>query len=156
MHHAHQPPTRISGYRVPAAAVRTLATMDDPERLQRVHRGRRRGGAFLPVIFVLASACGPTDPEPGPEGPAGPAGPQGPQGEQGPAGPAGPAGTTGQNVSEVYGTGQLVVSGSTTVYTLIPGLIQGVNVPTDSIVHVGTSGGMQCTQAGAAYAVTDI
>ncbi len=108
------------------------------------------------ALFVLACACGPSDPDVGPEGPAGPAGPQGERGDQGPPGPAGPSGTAGQNVFEVYGTGQLVVSSATTAYTLIPGLSQLVNVPADAVVRVDTSGGMQCTQAGSAYAVADI
>lgn len=108
------------------------------------------------ALFVVASACGPSDPDPGPEGPAGPAGPQGQRGDEGPQGPAGPSGTAGQNVFEAYGTGQLVVSSATTAYTVIPGLSQIVNVPADAIVRVDTSGGMQCTQAGSAYAVADI
>jgi hypothetical protein len=87
------------------------------------------------------------DGEPGPPGPAGP---------EGPAGPPGPAGTTGQDIVEVYGTGQLQVSGSTTTYTLIPGLSTVVNVPDNARVRIDTSGGIQCTQAGNAHAVVDI
>lgn len=66
-------------------------------------------------------------------------------------------GTNGQAVYEVYGTGQLVVTTSTTSYTLIPGLTQTINVPANSIVHVHTDGGMQSTGAtSSTFSVVDI
>lgn len=96
----------------------------------------------------------------GPTGPTGPTGPVGAQGATGPAGPAGAtgaAGTTGQAVSEVYGTGQLVVSTSTTTYTLIPGLTQTINVPANCRVYVSSTGGMQSTGAtSSTYSVVDV
>jgi hypothetical protein len=71
-------------------------------------------------------------------------------------GAAGTAGTTGQNVTEVYGSGQLLVSGATTTYTLIPGLTQTITVPSNCKVYVYTSGGMQLQVATAtAYAAVN-
>jgi hypothetical protein len=64
--------------------------------------------------------------------------------------------TTGQDIYEVYGTGQLVVTSGTTVYTLIPGLSQVINVPPGYKAHVTTSGGLQCTATGSAFSVVDI
>lgn len=64
--------------------------------------------------------------------------------------------STGQNIYEVYGTGQLVVSSSTTVYTLIPGLLQVINVPSGYKAFVSTSGGLQCTATGNAFSVVDV
>jgi hypothetical protein len=65
--------------------------------------------------------------------------------------------TSGQNVHEVYGTGQLVVNASMTSYTLIPGLTQTINVPPNSVVHVRTDGGAQSTGAtSSTYSVVDI
>lgn len=102
---------------------------------------------FLSVPYALYAANGPI----GPQGPTGPAGAQGPQGA------AGPAGTTGQDVFEVYGTGQLVVSTSTSLYTLIPGLTQTINVPANCKVIVSTDGGVQSTGAtSTSYSVLDI
>ncbi|MGZ4035213.1 MAG: hypothetical protein ACXVPU_17700 [Bacteroidia bacterium] len=66
-------------------------------------------------------------------------------------------GSTGQNVYEVYGTAQLVVSTATTTYTLIPGLTQTINIPANCKVIVSTDGGMQSTGAtGSTYSVVDI
>jgi hypothetical protein len=93
----------------------------------------------------------------GPTGAAGTNGVNGVTGATGPTGAAGIAGTTGQNVTEVYGTGQLVVTTSTTTYTLIPGLTQTINVPANCKVIVNTTGGMQSTGAtSTTYSVVDI
>ncbi len=112
-----------------------------------------------------SSSGGPTGPT-GPTGPAGangtngatgPNGPAGANGANGATGPSGTAGTTGQTISEVYGTGQLVVTTSTTSYTLIPGMTQTINVPANSLVYVSTSGGMQSTGAtSSTYSVVDV
>lgn len=81
----------------------------------------------------------------------------GPQGPPGPTGATGPAGTTGQGITEVYGTSQLIVSTATTTYTLIPGLTTTVNVPSNSVVHIHTDGGVQSTGAtSATYSVVDV
>ncbi|MEO5645107.1 MAG: hypothetical protein ABIQ40_11470 [Bacteroidia bacterium] len=105
----------------------------------------------------------------GPTGPTGPAGANGlngatgatgatgPTGAAGIAGATGAAGTTGQNVTEVYGTSQLVVTNSTTTYTLIPGLTQTINVPANCRVYVTSTGGIQSTGAtSATFSVVDI
>ncbi|CAN5782728.1 hypothetical protein BH11BAC7_BH11BAC7_17460 [soil metagenome] len=102
----------------------------------------------------------------GPTGPTGPAGANGLNGATGAAGPTGAAGiagatgaagTTGQNVTEVYGTSQLVVTTSTTTYTLIPGLTQTINVPANCRVYVTSTGGIQSTGAtSATFSVVDI
>lgn len=106
-----------------------------------------------------SASGGPT----GPTGPTGPAGAAGATGASGPTGPAGltgatgPSGTTGQAITEVYGTGQLVVTTSTTTYTLIPGMTQTINVPANSRVYVSTTGGMQSTGAtSSTYSVVDV
>lgn len=80
----------------------------------------------------------------------------GPMGDPGGPGPMGDPGTTGQDIREVYGTGQLTVTSATTSFTLIPGLSQTIDVPADTIVRVDTNGGLQCTAAGAAFSVVDI
>ena len=111
------------------------------------------------VVFLIVAACsGPagTDGDPGPEGDPGAPGMTGPMGAPGDPGPMGAPGTTGQDVVEVYGTGQLVVSAATTTFVVVPGLAQTITVPTDARVRVDTSGGVQCTQAGAAYSVVDL
>jgi hypothetical protein len=59
-------------------------------------------------------------------------------------------------VFEVLGTGQLAVTNALTQYTLVPGLTQTVTVPAGAKVHVTTSGGVQCTATGSAYAVVDL
>jgi hypothetical protein len=101
----------------------------------------------------IAGATGAT----GPTGAAGAAGATGPSGFNGPTGATGPSGTTGQTITEVYGSAQLVVTTSTTSYTLIPGLTTTVNIPANSIVHVHTDGGIQSTGAtSATYSVVDI
>jgi hypothetical protein len=88
---------------------------------------------------------------------SGTVGPVGPTGPTGPTGATGASGTTGQNVTEVYGTGQLVVSTATTTYTLIPGLTQTISVPANSKVVVSTTGGVQSTGAtSTTYSVVDI
>ena len=81
----------------------------------------------------------------GTPGPQGPAGPQGPQGNEG---PQGPAGTTGQFATTVFSTGQLVLTQTTTSYTLIPGLTQTITVPANAKVYVSTNGGFQNTGTG--------
>lgn len=138
---------------------------------------------FLSVPYALYAANGPVGPagpqgpqgptgstgpqgptgNTGPQGPTGNTGPQGPTGNTGPqgptgnTGPTGPAGTTGQDVYEAVGTGQLVVSTSTSVYTLIPGLTLTINVPANSKVLVSTDGGVQSTGAtNTTYSVLDI
>ena len=110
-------------------------------------------------MFLIVAACsGPagTDGDPGPEGDPGAPGMTGPMGAPGDPGPMGAPGTTGQDVVEVYGTGQLVVSAATTTFVVVPGLAQTITVPTDARVRVDTSGCIQCTQAGAALASTAI
>ena len=106
---------------------------------------------LLSVPYAMyADSCG----NPGPQGPAGPAGPTGPTGA---TGATGPSGTTGQNIFEVYGTGQLSVGASSTTYTLIPGLTQTINVPANSLVYVSTTGGIQSTGAtSSSYSVVDV
>lgn len=64
--------------------------------------------------------------------------------------------TTGQDIYEVYGTGQLVVSSAVTSYALIPGLNQTINIPAGYKAYVSTDGGVQCTATGSAYSVVDI
>ena len=110
------------------------------------------------LALALSSCANASEGEgpPGPEGPAGAPGERGAQGATGPQGPAGPAGTAGQDVVEVYGSGQLQVGTSTLAYTLVPGLSTTVNVPADARVRIDTNGGIQCTQAGAAYAAADL
>lgn len=100
-------------------------------------------------------------------GTPGPEGPQGPQGNEGPQGPAGtngtngtngaqgPAGTTGQSGNTVFSTGQLVLTQTTTSYTLIPGLTQTITVPANAKVYVSTNGGFQNAGVGTSYAVAD-
>lgn len=93
----------------------------------------------------------------GPTGPTGPAGATGATGPTGAAGATGPSGTTGQAVYEAHGTAQLVVTTSTTSYTLIPGLAQTITVPANSVVYVHTDGGVQSTGAtSSTYSVLDI
>lgn len=68
---------------------------------------------------------------PGPEGPEGPEGPAGPQGEPGPTGPAGADGADGADGAPGAGTppddtyGEVVVSGSGTIWTLLSSGIYG-------------------------------
>ena len=94
---------------------------------------------------------------PGPQGPAGPTGPSGPAGAAGATGATGTAGTTGQDIYEVYGTGQLVVGAATTTYTLVPGLTQTINIPSNCKVFVHTDGGMQSTGAtSSTFSVVDV
>lgn len=102
----------------------------------------------------------------GPTGPTGPAGatgingatgPTGPSGANGATGATGASGTTGQAITEVYGSGQLVVTTSTTTYTLIPGLTQTIVVPSNCKVYVSSTGGMQSTGAtSTTYSVVDV
>ena len=102
---------------------------------------------FLSVPYALYAA----------NGPVGPAGPQGPIGPTGNTGPIGPAGTTGQDVYEVFGTAQLIVSTSTSLYTLIPGLAQTITIPANCKVIVSTDGGVQSTGAtNTSFSVLDI
>ncbi|MBK6521568.1 MAG: collagen-like protein [Sphingobacteriaceae bacterium] len=120
---------------------------------------------FLSVPYALYAANGPVGPAgpigptglTGPTGNTGPAGPTGNTGPTGPTGNTGPAGTTGQDVYEVYGTAQLVVSTSTSLYTLIPGLAQTITVPANCKVIVSTDGGIQSTGAtNTTFSVLDI
>ena len=78
-------------------------------------------------------------------------------GATGATGATGANGTAGQNIHEVYGTAQLVVTTATTTYTLIPGLTQTINIPAGCIVNVQTNGGVQSTGATAStFSVLDI
>ena len=104
------------------------------------------------MLFVTAACVGPT----GVEGERGPPGDQGDQGDRGERGDVGPEGTTGQDVIEVYGTGQLTVTSAFTSFVVIPGLSTQINVPDDARVTLATNGGIQCTAAGAAYSAVDI
>ncbi len=108
------------------------------------------------ALYAQTAGNAPTGPM-GPTGATGAAGATGPTGPAGVTGATGPSGTTGQSVTEVYGTGQLVVNTATTTYTLIPGLTQTINVPANCKVYVTTSGGIQSTGAtSATYSVVDI
>lgn len=110
------------------------------------------------MLLLVAACAGPAgqDGDVGAKGDPGATGMTGAMGAPGEPGPPGDPGTTGQDVLEVYGTGQLLVSASTTTYVVIPGLTQTVTVPADARVRVDTSGGLQCTLAGAAYSVVDL
>ena len=115
--------------------------------------------AFALVLAAALSLVAACPAEPGPEGERGPQGPPGEPGATGPTGatgPEGPAGTTGPDLYEVYGTGQLMVSRFSNAFTLVPGLTTTVNVPAGARVYVTTSGGVQCAEAGVAYAAVDI
>lgn len=93
----------------------------------------------------------------GATGATGSAGTAGTNGATGATGATGADGTTGQNIFEVYGTGQLVVTTATTSYTLIPGMTQTINVPAGCAVYVETNGGVQSTGAtSATFSVLDI
>jgi len=63
---------------------------------------------------------------------------------------------SGATSSDSYGTGQLIVLASTTTYTLIPGLTASINLPNNATVIITTSGGLQCSVAGTAFAAADI
>lgn len=115
-----------------------------------------RPALALAAALSLLPAC---PAEPGPEGERGPQGPQGDPGATGPTGatgPEGPAGTAGQDLYEVHGTGQLVVSQFSQAFTVVPGLTTTVNVPAGARVYVTTSGGVQCAAAGNVYAAVDL
>lgn len=82
-------------------------------------------------------------------------------GEPGEAGPMGAMGTMGApgigtTVSEVLGTGQLVVGTSTTTFALVPGLHTQIAVPAGAVLHVHTDGGIQCTGTGNAFSAVDV
>ncbi len=76
-------------------------------------------------------------------------------GPAGAPGAAGAPGTTGQDVTTVFGTGQLAVTAATP-YTLVPGLTQSVEAPAGVEVFVSTDGGAQNTDVGTTYAVIDL
>lgn len=63
--------------------------------------------------------------------------------------------STQQDVFEVYGTGQLQVTSSTTSFTLIPGLTQSINIPAGCKAYVHTDGGLQSTATGTGFSVVD-
>lgn len=136
------------------AAAGTSQLLSVPYALYAETSGSSSGGPTGPT--------GPTGPAgingaTGPTGPAGAAGATGASGATGPTGATGPSGTTGQNVTEVYGTSQLVVTNSTTTYTLIPGLSQTINVPANCKVYVSSTGGIQSTGAtSTTYSVVDV
>jgi hypothetical protein len=102
------------------------------------------------LLASLAIACGPSGGEKGDKGDPGEPGPQGPQGQPGQGGS-----TQGQQIVEVFGTGQIQVT-SATSYSVVPGLTTTVAIPANAKVRVDTSGGIQCTQTGAAYSVVDL
>jgi len=108
----------------------------------------------LALVGVLLCACSPADP--GPMGDQGEQGPEGMRGMTGMMGDPGPSGTAGQDVIEVYGTGQLTVSTGTTAFTTIPGLSTVVDVPEDTKVVISTNGGVQCTGVGTSFSAVDI
>lgn len=66
------------------------------------------------------------------------------------------SGTSGQDASDAYGTGQIVMTVSSTAYTLIPGLSQTITVPANAKVYVSTYGGVQTIGTGTAYGIADI
>jgi hypothetical protein len=144
-------------------AAGTSQLLSVPYALYAETAGNATGGPTGPIGPTgpagLAGATGPM----GPTGPAGAAGATGasgftgPTGANGVAGATGPSGTTGQGVTEVYGSSQLVVTSSTTTYTLIPGLTQTISVPANCRVYVSTTGGIQSTGAtSATYSVVDV
>jgi hypothetical protein len=120
----------------------------------------------VPYALYAETAGNATGGPTGPTGPAGATGATGPAGTNGATGATGPtgavgatgaSGTTGQAVTEVYGSSQLVVTTSTTTYTLIPGLTQTISVPANCRVIVTTTGGIQSTGAtSATYSVVDV
>jgi hypothetical protein len=69
---------------------------------------------------------------------------------------AGSLASTQQDIYEVFSTGQLQVSSATTVYTLIPGLTETINIPAGCKAYVHSDGGIQCTATGSAFSVVDI
>lgn len=66
------------------------------------------------------------------------------------------SGTSGQDATDAYGTGQLVLLATSTTYTLIPGLTQTITVPANAKVFVHTYGGIQTAAAGTAFGIADI
>lgn len=66
-----------------------------------------------------------------------------------------PNSTAGQDATDAYGTGQLVLTISTTSYTLIPGLSQTITVPANAKVYVSTYGGVQTNGTGTTYGIGD-
>jgi hypothetical protein len=136
------------------AAAGTSQLLSVPYALYAETSGSSSGGPTGPTGPAgPAGATGPT----GAAGPAGATGATGPSGINGATGPSGPAGTAGQNVTEVYGTAQLVVTNSTTTYTLIPGLTQTINIPANCRVYVSSTGGIQSTGAtSSTYSVVDV
>lgn len=93
---------------------------------------------------------------PGPEGPTGPqgdTGPAGPQGDPGPTGSAGPPGADGADGVDGAGTppdggyGEVLVSGSGTVWTLVDSAVYGriqphVNIATTSYTLSASDAGL--------------
>lgn len=148
------------------AAAGTSQLLSVPYALYAETAGSSSGGPTGPTGPTgPAGVAGPTGPTgsagatgaTGPTGPTGAAGATGASGFNGPTGATGPSGTTGQNVTEVYGTAQLVVTNSTTSYTLIPGLTQTINVPANCKVYVSSTGGIQSTGAtSTTYSVVDV
>lgn len=109
----------------------------------------------LATCTALAlAACGPN--EPGPPGPQGPQGEVGPTGNTGPVGPMGDPGTAGQDVFEVYSTGQLQIAPQAINFVTIPGMTQTLNIPAGARVRVDTNGGIQCNGTGTAFAAVDV
>jgi hypothetical protein len=99
----------------------------------------------------------------GPQGIVGPAGAAGPEGLLGATGPQGLQGTqgipgtTGQGIFRAVSNTGITITPATTVFTAIPGLSVGVNVPAGGIVMMSTFGGAQTSSAVAGgFSVIDV
>ena len=89
-------------------------------------------------------------------GATGPTGPTGATGATGATGPTGAAGTTGQAVTSVYGTSTLLVSSTTTTFTLIPGLTSTLTIPSNCFVMIYTDGTFNTNStSGTGYSTLD-
>jgi hypothetical protein len=93
----------------------------------------------------------------GATGPTGPTGPTGSTGPSGATGPTGSPGTTGQSSTTAFGTAALTVTNTMSAFTLIPGLTQTINVPSNSAVLVTADGGISTTSAtSSGYSVVNV
>jgi hypothetical protein len=63
-------------------------------------------------------------------------------------------GPIGQSGTTTFGTAQIGVTSSTINFTIIPGLTQTINVPTNCDVHIQSDGGIQTTVTGNASGVS--
>jgi hypothetical protein len=93
----------------------------------------------------------------GPTGARGATGPTGPTGALGPTGATGPSGTTGQSATTAFGTEGLTLTTPSFAFTLVPGLIQTIFVPANSVLYISTDGGI-VTQSNAAngFSIADV